>query len=150
MAEHRALCVRCGGSKRSYDAICASCGHVPEGEGLLVAWLLSAHHLDAAALEATAQRLRAGEAVRPSDALLERARYALGTHARQDAGLAPRSRALLLLVSVVLTPLVGLAAAFTWRETRPRASAQALAMSAPVSLGFLLFVVWRIVATRLG
>ena len=37
--------MRCGSLKPSYDDICPSCGHRPEGEGLLVAWLLSDMHL---------------------------------------------------------------------------------------------------------
>ena len=31
----RAVCVRCGGERADFDQICPSCGHRPEGEGLL-------------------------------------------------------------------------------------------------------------------
>jgi hypothetical protein len=138
----RSVCLRCGGPKAAYDAICASCGHVPEGEGLLVAWLLSEAHLDGAGLEAAAARVRAGEVIRPSEKMLDRARRALGRHAAEDAGLDVGARATLLATSLLLTPLVGLTAAWWWRETRPRAAAQALAMSAPVSVAMLVAVAW--------
>lgn len=142
----RAVCLRCGSDKLTFDAICPSCGHVPEGEGLLVAWLLSPAHLDAAGLAAAAARIRAGEPIRPSEKLLDRARKALGTHADQDPGLSPARRALLLATSLVFTPLVGITCWFWWREQRPRAAAQALAMSVPVSVLFFVAVVWGVVA----
>lgn len=142
MTPVRAICLRCGGPKAAYDAICPACGHVPEGEGLLVAWLLSDAHLDAAGLDAAAARVRSGEGIRPSDKLLDRARRALGRHATQDPGLTGGQRAALFATSLALTPLVGLTAAWWWREARPRAAAQALAMSLPVSVALFGAVAW--------
>ena len=62
----RAICVKCGGERTRYDQICPSCGHRPEGEGLLVAWLISDQHLSDEALSRTQARIRAGESIQPT------------------------------------------------------------------------------------
>jgi hypothetical protein len=104
---------------------------VAEGEALLVAWLLSTHHLTAAEVEVAGARIRSGQAVRPGEAALEQARRALGRHTSTDAGLSLRPTLLLFAVSVVVSPLPGLGAAWTWWDSRPRAARTALLVSAP-------------------
>lgn len=139
----KAVCLRCGSMKPTHESVCSGCGHRPEGEGLLVAWLLSDAHLDEAELARAGERLRAGEVVRPSDAMLEQARKALGRHATRDHGMEARERAILLSTSILLTPLVGLTLWLWWREDRPKSAIQAFWLSAPVSVIFFALVVGR-------
>ena len=49
-----------------------------------------------------------------------------------------QQRLALLATSIVLTPMVGWVAWWWWRGTRPRASLQALALSLPLTVLFLL------------
>jgi hypothetical protein len=118
----------------------------PRGDGLLVAWLLSAHNLDEAGLAQASARIRAGQPIRPGERQLDRARRALGASLASDPGLALGARLGLLAVSVLATPLVGLTLAWSWREERPRAALQALALSLPFSALFLGLGVWRMFA----
>jgi hypothetical protein len=138
-----ALCVRCGTKRADYREICPSCGHRPEGEGLLVAWLLSDEGLPPDQLADAAERLKRGEAIRPSERMLERARMALGTHLASDPGLSVGERVALLLCSVLVTPLPGLVLWAWWRRDRPRAALQALGLSLPMAIAFGAFVIWR-------
>jgi len=137
-----AVCVRCGGFRGDFHEVCPHCGHRAEGEGLLVAWLLSIEHLDATRLEAAADRIRAGEITRPSDRMLERARKALGTHFSSDPGLTPGQRLGLLLTGLFLTPLPGWVLWAWWRVERPRAALQALGLSLPVSALWFAGILW--------
>jgi len=140
-----AICARCGDYKARYDQVCPGCGHRPAGDGLLVAWLLSEHHVPAGQLPALAERVRRGEAIRPSDRVLDLARSALHRNLSTDEGLG-RTRVLAFaLVSLVLTPLPALVLAAWWRSERPRSALQALvigvsvsAFSAALSLRWLL------------
>src|SRR5688500_10630396 len=88
----KSVCLRCGVIRGSFDQICPQCGHRPEGEGLLVAWLLSSDHLAPDALQRTAERGAAGEAIRPSARQLDRARRALGRHFSVDPGMTVPNR----------------------------------------------------------
>ncbi len=138
----RALCIRCGRDKRDYLAVCPGCGHRPEGDGVLVGWLLSSHNLDDAQLDATAARIRAGEVVRPSPAMLKRARRALGRQVATDPGLGVRPLAGLLAANIFFSPVVGwICAAFWWRE-RPRAALQAALLSAPITVVGTVLWLW--------
>ncbi len=129
-----AVCQRCGGGREAFDQICPSCGHRPQGEGLLVAWLLSSHNLEAEPLAAAGRRIAGGEPLRPNARQLARAKTALGRDYLTDPGLGVPMLFGLLATSVVLTPLVGWAAWLWWRQTRPRAALQALALSLPLTL----------------
>lgn len=146
----RAVCLRCGADKPSYDRICPDCGHRPDGEGLLVAWLLSDAHLPASHLDQAAARIRRGEALRPSHTMLQRARRALGVHATQDHGLDWHVRFGLLSLSLFITALPGLLMWFWWRTTRPRSAAQALWLSLPAGLIGSGALLWLGLAARLG
>jgi hypothetical protein len=137
-----AVCVRCGGFRADYRLICPHCGHRPDGEGLLIAWLLSSEHLNDHQLEEAAERVRSGESLRPSERMLERARRALGTHISSDPGLTARQRLGLLVTSLLLTPLVGWVLWFWWRGSRPRAAIQALGLSLPATAIFTALVLW--------
>jgi hypothetical protein len=137
-----AVCVRCGAARGDYAQICPSCGLQPEGDGLLVAWLLSAHHLDEARLRQAQERIRAGEVIRPSEARLAVARRALRTDFASDPGLGAGERLALLATSVLLTPLPGWVLWAWWRRSRPRAAFQALALSAPASVILFVAVIW--------
>ncbi len=138
----RAICVRCGGERSDFDQICPSCGHRPEGEGLLVAWLLSSHNLSGDELKQVQARVRQGEAIRPSGRMLDKARRALGSHFATDTGMDTRQRLALLATSLFLTPMVGWVLFFWWRSERPRAAVQALALSLPASVLFTGLVIW--------
>jgi len=136
-----AVCIRCGNGKPGYSSICPSCGHRPEGEGLLVAWLFSAEHIDEAALQGVAKRIKDGQDIRPSDKMLDKARRALGTHFSSDPGMTGQQRVALLLTSLFLTPLVGLVICGWLRNERPRVAIQALGLSLPASVLFFCLVV---------
>ena len=135
-----AVCVRCGGMRGSYADVCPACGHRPDGDGLLIAWLLSDQNLDEAGLGKVSARIMAGESVRPSSKMVEKARRALGKHVASDPGLSIAQLMGLFAVSVLLTPAVGWTLAWWWRTERPRAAIQCLALSAPVSLAFFVGV----------
>lgn len=138
----RAVCQRCGGVKASYPAPCPACGHRPEGEGLLVAWLLSDEHLSGDALDGAGSRIRAGQPVRPSDRQLDRARRMLGQHLNTDAGLGAGRRRWLLAVSLLITPAVALTIAVWWWTERPRAAREAAAIGVPASILATLLLGW--------
>lgn len=142
----RAVCVRCGGDRVDYSQVCPACGHRPAGDGLLVAWLLSDANLGRAALDAAAARIRAGEPIRPTPNMLAKARRALGQDLSSDPGLSVGQRALIASCSLVLTPLVGWTCWWWWREDRPRAALQALAMSLPFTVLFTAIWFWRLTA----
>lgn len=136
-----AVCVRCGGLRTSFRAICPICGHRAEGEGLQIAWLLSSEHLDAAQLENAAEKIRSGKPLKPSRKMLERARRALGTTLESDPGLPGIQVVGLLCANVLLTPLLGWTLWLWWRDEHPRAALQALLVSVPVSvLGAVVMV----------
>lgn len=141
----RAVCVRCGTERSDYRQICPECGHRSEGEGLLVAWLLSDQNLDSDGLAQVQSRIRGGEAIRPSQKMLRKARRALGQHIETDEGLSMRDRLLLLGTNLVFTPLVGWVLMAWWWGTRPRAALQALALTLPVSVLFFAIVVYSLV-----
>ena len=130
----KAVCVRCGGERARHDQVCPSCGHRPEGEGLLVAWLLSTESLSEPELDRVRDRIRAGESIRPTGRMLDQARKALGAHFSTDAGLDSRERLQLLFASLVLTPLPAYVLAIWWWNERPRAARQALALAVPTSV----------------
>jgi hypothetical protein len=140
----RALCVKCGGERTRFDQICPACGHRPDGEGLLIAWLLSDHHLDDKQLAQTQARLRKGESIRPSAKMLDKARRALGQHFTTDEGLDTRQRLGLLATSLLLTPLVGWVLFVWWWSSKPRAAWQALALSLPATVIFTGGVLWAL------
>ena len=96
--------VRALGSLRGHwEDTCPSCGHRPEGDGVLVARLLSAAHLDEAGSERVQARIRDGESIRPSRRMLDTARRALGKHFATDQGLSARDAAALFATNVLLT-----------------------------------------------
>jgi hypothetical protein len=138
----RAVCVRCGQIRSDFRQICPSCGHRAEGEGLLIAWLLSDAHLPAEQLASVAERVRAGESIRPSERMLDLARQRLGRNFETDPGMNAKERLLLLATSLLITPLVGWTLWWWWRTERPRASSQALALSMPATVLFTVGVVW--------
>ncbi len=138
----RAVCVRCGGVRASFEAICPACGHRPDGEGLLIAWLLSENNLDEAAFAKVQIRIQEGEAIRPSGKMLDKARRALGSHFATDTGLTSRERLGLLAVDLLLTPLIGWVLFAWWRNERPRAALQALRITLPVTVLFTVLVIY--------
>ena len=138
----RSICVRCGGERARHDQVCPACGHRPEGDGLLVAWLLSEENLSRAELDAVRDRVRSGEVIRPTERMLARARRALGADFASDVGLDTRQRWLLLATSLLLTPLPGLVMGVWWWNDHPRAARQALALSVPASIASFAAVVY--------
>lgn len=138
----RAICIQCGNNRGTFEQVCPSCGHRPEGDGRLVAWLLSDQHLTREQLDEVERRVKAGENLRPSRTSLDVARRALGSHFATDEGLTVGQRLGLLATSLVLTPLPGLVLAAWWRTERPRAAMQALALSLPFSLLYFFGVVY--------
>ena len=140
--------MKCGGQRGAFRQVCPACGHRPEGEGLLVAWLLSSENLDSDSLDSVAKRILEGESIRPSGRMLERARRALGSHIASDPGLGARVMLALFAVHLVLTPLVGWVLFAWWRQTRPRAALQALALAVPVTVLFTGVFLWLLIGGR--
>lgn len=138
----KAICVRCAEPRGDYAAACPRCGHRPEGEGLLISWLLSTENLSKSELEAAAERVRQGSVIRPSDRMLDRARKALGKDFSSDPGLTAFQRLALLSTSLLITPLPGWVCWLWWRRERPRAALQALALSAPASAAGFVLMLW--------
>ena len=134
--QNQAVCLRCGAFRANYREICPDCGHRPIGDGLLVAWLLSSHHLDEPQLHQAQQRILVGAPVRPSSKMLKTAREALGKAFTTDPGLRRAQVLGLMGVSLLLTPLVGWTLWFWWRTNRPRAAWQAFLVSAPATVLF--------------
>ena len=139
----RAVCARCGTFRKDYREPCAACGLRAEGDGLLVAWLLSDLGLGDAALDDAAARIRRGEPLQPSSRLLAKARAALGGTTEADPGLSSRERFGILFCAVFLTALPGLVFALHSRRTRPRAALQAVALSLPFAAAWTLFLWWE-------
>ncbi|MEZ4319353.1 MAG: hypothetical protein R3F61_17700 [Myxococcota bacterium] len=139
-AKPAGVCIKCGADKPAFDAVCSACGHRPADEGLLVAWLLSDANLGPAERAAAARRIASGESIRPSAAMLKKARRALGRDLASDPGLTVGQRVGLLACSLLLTPLVGWTCWFWLRRDRPRAALQSLALSLPPTA--LLTAVW--------
>ena len=109
---------------------------------MLIAWLLSSENLQDAALTQVAARVRRGESIKPSAQMLDKARRALGQHFSTDEGLTNQQRIALLATSLLLTPLVGWVLFAWWWSSKPRAAAQALALSLPATILFTGGVLW--------
>lgn len=146
----RAVCVRCGHVRGDWRAACPSCGQGVDGDGLLVAWLLSNRNLPEVELPRVSQRIRDGESVRPSDEMLAKARKALGRTFDSDPGLSGGARAALLLTGLILTPLPAWMCWVWWLESRPRAAWQAFSVGLPGAIlfgGFGVYL-WLLSAIR--
>ncbi len=139
---NRAVCARCGASRAEFREVCSACGYRAEGEGVLVAWLLSSAHFDEKQLDAAAERIKKGEPLRPTDAMFDRARKALGEDLSTDQGLSTAQRVGLLVLSLLVTPLPAWLVAVWWWRARPRAAMQALALAVPSSAAFVAFWLW--------
>lgn len=134
-----AVCTRCGAAKDLPLARCGGCGASPAGDDAVLAVLASRRVLDAEGLAAAAARIRAGEPLRPSARLLDRAREILagrgpGPEAAPPPRLARREVALLVVGNVLLTPVLGMAAWWRLRERPGPAARQALWATVPVVL----------------
>lgn len=140
-----AVCARCGAEKDLPLARC-TCGHVPVGEERVLAIVCSNRILDAAGLREATMRIRSGETVNPSAALLERARAILAGRVEKAVALSPARQVGLVALNVLLTPAIGWAVWFRWRARPGPGGRQALAATLPISLAFgaaWLFAVLR-------
>jgi hypothetical protein len=121
----KALCHACGADKDLALSRCAACGLVPEGDARALALICSTRVLEAEALEGARARIRKGERLAPSAALLARAHALL-------RGESPEARTLtrgewlgLGVASLLLTPLLAWLAWFRWRTREGGAARQA-------------------------
>ena len=136
----RAVCVRCGAVGNDFRALCPACGHRPEGDGLLLAWLLSENALSTMQLEDVARRVRAGETIKPSTRMLERAKQAL--YGEKDDGLTWGQRAFVLYSSLLFTAMPGMLWAWWYRNEKPRAAKQVFLLSFPAGVLATLVMLW--------
>ena len=141
---NRAVCARCGDSRTDFREVCPACGFRSDGEGVLLAWLLSSAHFDDKQLDAASQRIKKGEPLRPTEAMFDRARRALGEDLSTDAGLTTQQRLGLLVMSLLITPLPAWVMAVWWWRSRPRAALQSLALAVPCSAAFVTLWLWTL------
>ena len=154
----RGVCLRCGSFKDRAMGSCPACGHRPEGDERLHAWLVSRHHLSDDEMAAAAERIGAGEELRPPPELLdlaERNLYPAGRAVPRpsapedpdplfiDQPLDGETQVLLGLGNVALSPLLGFVTWWSLRDRRPRAAAQALTITAPTAL--ISLTIWAAV-----
>ncbi len=120
-----ALCHACGGDKDLALAKCAACGVLPVGDARALALICSSRMLEPDALEGVRARLRRGERLQPSPALLARAHALLRGDAPDERTLSPREVLGLAVASLLVTPLLAWLAWFRWRTLPGRAARQA-------------------------
>lgn len=144
-----AICHVCGGPKDLALARCPACGNVPKGLDRELAVLCSTAVLDPAALTEVQRRLRAGEPLRPSAALRERAAATLRGAPPARPPLSPRGLALLAAGNLLLTPLLGYAAWFRVRTEGGPAGRQILLTTVACSVALAgAWLAWRLVGVR--
>ena len=129
-----AICTRCGAEKDLPLGRCGACGSVPEGEERLVALVCSSRVSEEAVLRAAQERIRRGEVLRPTSAILERARRLISGQPEEETTLAPRQLAVLVAANLLVTPLVGYATWYRYRNDRGPAARQALLVTVPCSV----------------
>lgn len=139
-----ALCHACGADKDLALARCASCGVLPEGDARAYAILCSTRMLDPAALEDVRRRLRSGERLQPSEAMLARAHALLRGETPDALELRPRQVAGLALASLFVTPMLAWLAWFRWRSRHGTAGATALRVALLTSAASVgAWIAWR-------
>ncbi|MFN7147742.1 MAG: hypothetical protein ACK4YP_28490 [Myxococcota bacterium] len=138
------VCARCGAEKDLALGRCAGCGHLPAGEEREVAMVCSTRVLDIDALRAAQERIRRGEPVRPTAALRARARDVLSGAVSRATRFDARQIFGIVVANVLLTPLVGYALWWRYRDDAGPAARQALFATVPVSLALLVALIgWR-------
>lgn len=120
-----ALCHGCGADKDLPLARCSACGLVPEGDARALALICSTRILEAESLEGARARIRKGERLAPSAAMLARAHTMLRGEAPQALTLSRVQWAGLAVASLLATPLLAWLAWFRWRTREGRAERQA-------------------------
>lgn len=130
-----AICARCGAEKELPLARCA-CGHVPLGEERVLAIVCSNRILDAAGMREATARIRSGEIVNPSPAMLDRARAILAGRVEAPVALSPARQLGLVVLNLLLSPAIGWAIWFRWRARPGPGGRQALAATLPLSIAF--------------
>lgn len=139
MAE--AICPACGAEKDLPLGRCLGCGQIPVGEGRLLAVLCSSRVLREEELLAVQGRIRRGEPLRPTRALLERAGAVLSGRVEQPARLTGAQLAALGVANLLLTPALGYAVWWRWRDRPGPGARQALLVTVPVSAALLVLLV---------
>ena len=137
-----AICHACGADKDLALARCAGCGVLPEGDARAHALLYSTRVLTTDALADVRRRLRSGERLAPSEALLARAHALLRGEAPTTQGV--RQVAGLAVASLLVTPLLAWLAWFRWRSrpgTAGRSALRVALFTSAASIG--AWVAWR-------
>ncbi len=130
-ASVRSACLRCAGWKELPLGRCPACGHVPSASEAPLALLASTRMLSEADLAEVQRRLAQGTPLQPSAARLAAARAIL----RGESESSPARRftspelGLLAAGTILLTPLLPLAFAFTFRDAPAGRQALALALA---------------------
>ncbi|MBM4368760.1 MAG: hypothetical protein FJ102_21280 [Deltaproteobacteria bacterium] len=140
----RSACLRCAAWKELPLGRCSACGHVPRASEAPLALLASTRMLSETDLAEVQRRLAQGTALQPSAARLAAARAILrgDNDTSSLRRLSPRELGLLALGTLLLTPLLPLAFAFTYRDAP--AGRQALALGAAGLVADALLFAWSL------
>ena len=145
------ICHHCGGQKSGAFLPCPTCGYTPKPMDRPLAWLFSKEHLSDSELQEAQDRIRAGETPDPSERLLTMAREEIRRRTKAkttDHIMSTTALTGIAGLSVVLTPLAGLAFWWGYRHERPTAAAQILRITWPIGSAFI--ILWMLViASRL-
>jgi len=112
-----------------------------------LAWLFSSDHLSSDELEEAGNRIRAGETPDPSEKLLTMARDEIRRRIlvkNTDQAMKTTELVGIAGLSILLTPLSGLAFWWGYRQERPTAAAQVWRLTWPISVifaGIWMFVI---------
>ena len=133
--------MRCAAGKDTPLGRCAACGHTPEGQDRALALLCSAQFLDPAQRQALQERIRRGEALKPSAVALAQAQNLLEPPPK-TLRLSNTQLGLLLAGNLLLTPMLGYALWF--RARGDPAGRQALLVTLPCTLLLAIaLIAWR-------
>ena len=132
----RSVCVRCGAEKELPLGRCPGCAHVPHRGEAALSLLASSRMLAAAELDEVQRRIQRGEPLRPSAERLRAAEALVKGGEPEPPPMRPAELIGLGVASLLLSPLVPLAAAVAWRDTARGRQALVVAVASSALVAF--------------